>query len=93
MFYLQQVDGQGQLSTTAASSEQPKLSLVDDYRLPYAKLLEAKHADHRLLFVTPTLTEAVRISGEARVKLKLSSSKLAANLSVYLVALPFEEGK
>jgi len=93
VFYLQQVDGQERLSTTAASGEQPKLSLVDDYRLTYAKLLEAKHADHRLLFVTPTLTEDVRISGVAQVKLKLASSKAAANLSVYLVALPYEEGK
>jgi X-Pro dipeptidyl-peptidase len=42
-----------------------------------------------LLYATPQLTEAVHISGTPRVTLRLGSSKPAANLSVYLVMLPW----
>ncbi len=38
------------------------------------------------------LTEPVHISGTSRVTLRLASSKPAANLSVWLVVLPWTDG-
>ncbi|WP_371683508.1 CocE/NonD family hydrolase C-terminal non-catalytic domain-containing protein [Solirubrobacter soli] len=43
----------------------------------------------RLLYATPTLTAPLHLSGFPRIKLRMASSKAAANLSVWLVALPF----
>ena len=49
--------------------------------------------DHRLLYVTPELTDSLHLSGKAKVKIRLASSKPAANLSVWLVSLPWKEGR
>jgi X-Pro dipeptidyl-peptidase len=46
-----------------------------------------------VLFATAPLTDTVRISGTARVTLRLAASKPAANLSVWLVTLPFDSTK
>ena len=53
----------------------------------------AEHANHRLIYTTPVLKEAVHISETAKVKLKLASSRQAANLPVWLVSLPWNEGR
>ena len=45
------------------------------------------------MYTTPTLSEAIHISGESKITLKLASSKPAANLSVWLVSLPWTEDK
>ena len=42
--------------------------------------------------VTPELAEPVHLSGWSRITLRVASSKPAANLSVYLVSLPWIEG-
>jgi len=68
-------------------------TISDDYRIQGEKLLALKNSKHRLLYVTPILEEDVRISGVARVSVRLSSSKAAANLSVWLVSLPWEDEK
>src|SRR5690606_25378513 len=57
-----------------------------------AALARAEWSDHRLLYATPPLAEAVHISGTPRVTIRLASSKPAANLSVWLVALPWTGG-
>jgi X-Pro dipeptidyl-peptidase len=46
-----------------------------------------------LLYATPELTEAVHLSGTPRISVRLASSKPAANLSVWLVSLPWTEGR
>jgi len=56
-------------------------------------LATSKDAKHRLLYTTQTLTEDLHISGVAKVNITLSSNKPAANLSVWLVSLPWQEGK
>jgi len=72
---------------------QPKDTLTDDYRIKGKKLPESKNAAHRLLYVTPVLEKDIRISGVPRVTVRLSSNKPAANLSVWLISLPWEKGK
>ncbi len=73
--------------------KQESCSLIDDHRIKPEKLVQAKNEKHRLLFVTPVLEKDVRISGIPRVTVRLSSSKPAANLSAYLVSLPWEKEK
>jgi X-Pro dipeptidyl-peptidase len=66
---------------------------ADDYRIKGEILLESKNVKHRLLYVSPVLEKDVRISGEPRITVQLSCNKPAANLSVWLVSLPWEEEK
>ncbi len=61
--------------------------LVDDVAFSGADLARASASNHRLLYVTPVLKEAVHLSGLATVRIRLASSKPAANLSVWLVSL------
>jgi X-Pro dipeptidyl-peptidase len=63
----------------------------DNVSFTPAQLAAAEWTDHRLLYATPVLTDSVHISGTARVTVRLTSSKPAANLSVYLVQLPYTE--
>ena len=63
--------------------------LTDNFNISGAELAQAKNSENRLLYLTPILTEAIHLSGVARVTVKLSSSKPAANLSVWLVSLPW----
>ena len=64
--------------------------LVDDVAFSGADLAKASASNHRLLYVTPVLKEAVHLSGLATVRIRLASSKPAANLSVWLVSLPWD---
>ena len=66
--------------------------LMDDVSFSGSDLAKAQKSDHRLLYVSPTLKEAVHLSGLAQITVKLASSKPAANFSVWLVALPWSEG-
>lgn len=66
--------------------------LIDDVSFAGKDLAKAEKSEHRLLYVTPILKEAVHLSGLAKVTVKLASSKPASNFSVWLVALPWSEG-
>lgn len=66
-------------------------TLVDDVSFSGAALAAADRNNHRLLYATPELREAVHLSGTARITVRVASSKPAANLSVWLVALPWTE--
>jgi len=76
---------------SGAPAPQGKETLVDDVSVSGADLAQAERSPHRLLYVTPELTQPVHVSGTARVTLRLASSKPAANLSVWLVSLPWTE--
>jgi X-Pro dipeptidyl-peptidase len=78
---------------TEGKSGQGKETLIDNYSFAGAALAAAESTNHRLLFVSPTLTAPVHISGKAKITIRLSSSKPAANLSVWLVSLPWTEGR
>ncbi|TKC08822.1 Xaa-Pro dipeptidyl-peptidase [Pedobacter frigoris] len=82
----------GKLSTTKPV-KQPSEKLIDDVTFSGSDLAKAEKSDHRLLYVTPVLKEAVHLSGLTQVTVKLASSKPAANFSVWLVALPWSQGQ
>jgi X-Pro dipeptidyl-peptidase len=70
---------------------QDSSTLVDDVSFPPRDLAKAASSEHRLLFATEPLAEPLHISGMPRLSIKLACNKLAANLSVMLVALPVPE--
>ena len=76
----------------ADSSMKVLEELTDDVSLDAPTLAKEVESSHRLIYATPELTAPVHLSGTARVTLKLASSKPAANLSVYLVQLPWTDG-
>ena len=84
--------GKGSLSTDKPK-KQGKETLVDNYSFSGATLAQADYTEHRLLYVTPILKEAVHLSGEASITVRMASSKPAANLSVWLVSLPWNQGR
>jgi X-Pro dipeptidyl-peptidase len=76
----------------AAGSNQGREELIDDVSLSAAFLAQAADSPNRLIYATPELTQPVHMSGTARVTIRVASSAPAANLSVYLVQLPWAEG-
>ncbi|MDT8437353.1 MAG: Xaa-Pro dipeptidyl-peptidase, partial [Gemmatimonadota bacterium] len=67
-------------------------TLRDNFSFSGAALARAEWTDHRLLYVTPPLAEPLHLSGTPRLTIRLAASAPAANLSVWLVSLPWEEG-
>lgn len=67
--------------------------LVDDVANSGSANAAATQSSHRLLYATAPLTDTIHISGTARVTLRVASSRPAANLSVWLVTLPFDSSE
>ena len=67
-------------------------TIVDNVEFAGPVLAAAETSPHRLLYATPELTAPLHLSGTPRVTIRLASSKPAANLSVWLVVLPWAEG-
>jgi len=63
--------------------------LVDNFSFDGTVLARAEWTDHRLLYLTPELADSVRISGTPRITIRLASTEPAANLTVWLVSLPW----
>jgi X-Pro dipeptidyl-peptidase len=80
----------GQLGTMRLT-DQGSETLVDNFSFGGSALAQAEWTEHRLMYVTPKLNEAVHLSGTPRIRIKLASSKPAANLSVWLVSLPWND--
>ncbi|MAB80085.1 MAG: Xaa-Pro dipeptidyl-peptidase [Planctomycetes bacterium] len=78
----------GTLSAEATPG-QGQETLVDDASVTGAKLAAANGSPHRLLYATPELTAPVHISGTARLDIRLACNRPAANLSVWVVSLPW----
>ncbi|HKK76927.1 MAG TPA: Xaa-Pro dipeptidyl-peptidase [Saprospiraceae bacterium] len=68
-------------------------TLVDNFSFPGEVLAQAEYTNHRLLYLSPRLQEDIHLSGLAEMKIRLASSQPAANLSVWLVSLPWNEGR
>lgn len=83
--------GIANLSFTAPASGTDKL--VDDVAMSGSSDASADQSHHRLLYATPTFTDTVHISGTPRVTLRVASSAPAANLSVWLVMLPYDSAR
>ncbi len=92
-FYLGEgAPERGALSLTPLK-DQGTETLVDNYSFSGTALAQAELTDHRLIYLSPVLKEDVHISGKAVITIKAASSKPAVNLSVYLVSLPWNEGR
>jgi len=81
--------GLGLVQTRTAKKE----TLVDNYSFDGSALADAEFTNHRLIYLTPELTSDVHLSGIPRVTVRMAASKARANLSVYLVSLPWESGR
>ena len=81
-------DGVGAL-VLSHRGEQGIRSLVDDVKFTGKELATNDDSPNRLLFTTPTLEKPMHISGIPRVQIRVASSRPAANLSVWLVSLPW----
>jgi len=69
-----------------------KQEITDDVAFGPADLAKATTSKNRLLFSTPELKAPLHLSGTAQISLRLSSSTPAANLTAYLVQLPWVDG-
>lgn len=79
---------QGRLSLLADSAKGTE-TLIDNFSFDGKALAQAEWTEHRLIYVTEPLQQPVHISGVPSVTIRLSSNKPAANLSVWLVSLPW----
>lgn len=68
-------------------------TLVDNVSFSGAVLAQADWTNHRLLYATPILADSVHISGTPRITLRVGSNRPAVNLSVWLVALPWQDSQ
>ena len=92
-FYLNSgAPERGSLSIESNSSKKTE-TLIDDVSHSGADLALAEKSNNRLLYATPTLTNDIHLSGISKITIKLASSKPAANLSVWLVSLPWTNGR
>ncbi|WMW80880.1 Xaa-Pro dipeptidyl-peptidase [Undibacterium cyanobacteriorum] len=64
--------------------------LIDDVQFSGGSLASSEQSTNRLLYATPELKEALHMSGTPVIKLRVAANKAAANLSVWLVTLPFD---
>ncbi|MES2306069.1 MAG: Xaa-Pro dipeptidyl-peptidase [Gemmatimonadota bacterium] len=82
-------NGIGDLAIAMKKAASPA-RLTDDVQFSGSALASIATSPNRLLYATPVLTEALHLSGTTRVTIQLASSKAAANLSVWLVLLPYD---
>ncbi len=66
-------------------------AIIDNFAFTGDQLAAAEWSNHRLLYATPELREDVHLSGVATVRVRMSADAPAANLSVWLVSLPWAE--
>ncbi|MBX7131521.1 MAG: Xaa-Pro dipeptidyl-peptidase [Fimbriimonadaceae bacterium] len=78
--------------SSKAPAKQGQEDLIDNVEFGPVALAKAEDSPHRLIYATPQLASSVHLSGTARVTIRLASSAAAANLSVYLVQLPWTDG-
>ncbi|PWN06510.1 Xaa-Pro dipeptidyl-peptidase [Rhodohalobacter mucosus] len=82
----------GGLTTTPVSASGTE-TLIDNVSFSGSALAQAEWTDHRLIYVTEELEEPLHISGVPEVTVTLASSKPAVNLSVWVVSLPWNDGR
>lgn len=82
-------DGNG-IAALALRPSRGTDSIVDDVAASGSASAGAPRSDHRLLFATAPLTDSLRISGTPRVTVRVAVDRPAANLSVWLVTLPYD---
>jgi X-Pro dipeptidyl-peptidase len=78
--------------TTVSAPEQGTETIVDNFSFSGDILAKADWTNHRLMFTTVKLSEPVHLSGTAKLKIRVASNRPAANLSVWVVSLPWKDG-
>ena len=78
--------------SNSPKARQVFMDLLDDVSQDAASLAQATSSPNRLLFSLPELKAPLHLSGTARITIRLASSTPSANLSVYLVQLPWTTG-
>ena len=81
----------GALSTEAAPTAAPE-EFADDVSFTGGQLASAAESRSRLLYATAELTRDLHLSGVATIKVRVAANRAAANLSVWLVSLPWTDG-
>jgi len=74
---------------TARSGAEGREGWTDDASIQGAALAAADSSAHRLLYASPVLSEPVHLSGYGHVRLRLAADRPAANLSIWIVSLPW----
>jgi len=73
--------------------DQGRETLRDDASISGAELAAAAQSESRLLYASPVLEGPVHLSGVGRVSLRLAADRPAANVSVWVVSLPWTNSK
>ena len=81
----------GSLTANSAETKQGIETLTDDVGIGGNGLAKAPESKNRLLYVTPIFNKPVHLSGTSKIKIKVASNKPAANLSVWMVSLPWTQ--
>ena len=92
-FHLQAGAPQRGALQTDIPEQQGNESLIDNYSFNGDALARAEWTNHRLIYVTPELKKPVHLSGTPQIEIKLACNREAANLSVWLVSLPWNNRK
>lgn len=75
--------------TFQAQSGQMAETLVDNVTFTGASLARADSSAYRLIYATPEFIEPVHLSGTPSVNIRVAVNREAANLSIWLVTLPW----
>ncbi len=78
---------------TIKKQEQGVETIIDDVAFAGKQLASVPTSKNRLLYVSPVLQTDLHISGISNLTIKVGSDKKAANLSVWLVSLPWNPEK
>lgn len=82
-------NGVGTLHFTAPG-DQGAERFTDDATVSPSVMARSPDQPNRLIYALPAFQDTVHMSGTTTVTIRLAASKPAANLSVYLVTLPFD---
>lgn len=82
----------GDLSLTKPSKSGIE-KLIDNVEFTGELFAKEEQSTHRLIYATPKLTAPLHMSGTPVIKIRMAANKAAANLSVWLVTLPFDGSK
>ncbi|HEY0151224.1 MAG TPA: Xaa-Pro dipeptidyl-peptidase [Longimicrobium sp.] len=87
---LHPTDGGNGIASLALRPSRGLDSIVDDASVSGSASARAPQSAHRLLFATAPLADSLRISGTPRVTVRVAADRPAANLSVWVVMLPYD---
>ena len=65
--------------------------ITDDVGIKGKDLAKMASSPNRLLYSTPALTKPLHLSGTSKLNIRLAANKPAANLSVWVVSLPWTD--